>query len=393
MNKPSNWLSGEFGDYVTIKSQKFDPKKQEVEKKCIELEHIEQETGRVLGNTTTLLSKSTKNIFAEGDILFGKLRPYLKKFAKAPFSGVCSSEIWVLTPKEKLNRNFLFYIIQSDSFIEEANKSCGTKMPRADWGVVAKYRIHLPPISEQVKIADIMSLIDEKLDIIEDKIIETRNLKNGLIQKLFFSDYMKPERLGDLLIEKPAYGANASACEYAEGKTRYVRITDINDRGRLLDSKVSLNLPDCNDYLLHDGDIIIARSGNTVGKSYLYNANDGVCAYAGYLIRFRTDVKKLLPRYLSQFLMTERYWNWIKNNIKVGAQPNINAQQYQSLEIPICPISDQENIINILEAIDSKIDLLEQQKSETQLLKKGMMQKLLTGEWRVPLDYDEEEAA
>ncbi|WP_368900116.1 restriction endonuclease subunit S [Mixta calida] len=269
----------------------------------------------------------------------------------------------------------------------------GQAYPQISLKQVRETPILLPPYEEQKSIAKILLCVDKKISAISDKIAATQDLKKCLMQQLFSSVGMKLIKLGELLKEKPAYGANASACEHVFGSVRYVRITDINDRGRLLDSKVSLSLPDYKDYLLHDGDIIIARSGNTVGKSYLYNVNDGHCAYAGYLIRFRTDINKLLPRYLSQFLMTEFYWNWIKNNIKVGAQPNINAQQYQSLEIPICPLSVQENIINILETIDSKIDLLEQQKSETQLLKKGLMQKLLTGEWRVPLDCDAAAAA
>ncbi|TOL85953.1 hypothetical protein CGH89_21240, partial [Vibrio parahaemolyticus] len=180
-----NWAIKEFGDIVSIKCSKFDPKSQNERRKCIELEHIEQQSGRIVGYTNTFESTSTKNVFSKGDVLFGKLRPYLRKFAQAPFDGVCSSEIWVFTPQKSIRNDFLYYLIQSDSFLDQANKSCGTKMPRADWKVVSKYNFLLPPLVEQQKIAEVLSTVDKKIDLIDQKIAETEKLKTGLMQKLF----------------------------------------------------------------------------------------------------------------------------------------------------------------------------------------------------------------
>ena len=95
----------------------------------------------------------SENKFKVRDVLFGKLRPYLRKYAKPNFDGVCSSEIWVLQSNEKLLKNeFLFYFIQSDDFIEVANRTTGAKMPRADWKIVSEYLISVPSLEIQQEI-------------------------------------------------------------------------------------------------------------------------------------------------------------------------------------------------------------------------------------------------
>ncbi|MGB2553751.1 hypothetical protein ACPF04_11425, partial [Campylobacter sp. MOP51] len=107
-------------DIVEISSKKFNPLKDSAVKKCIELEHLSQDTGQILGFVNSSEQKSIKNEFQKGQILFGKLRPYLKKFYKAEFDGVCSSEIWVLQGK-KVSNDFLLYLIQTNKFVQIAN--------------------------------------------------------------------------------------------------------------------------------------------------------------------------------------------------------------------------------------------------------------------------------
>jgi type I restriction enzyme S subunit len=94
----------------------------------------------------------------------------------------------------------------------------------------------------------------------------------------------------------------------------------------------------------------------------------------------------LLPRYLNQFLHSSIYWNWVKANLKPGAQPNINSPQYQSIKIPLVNVKRQEEVADILEEFDHKLDLLIIQKRQLELLNKGLRQKLLSGEWRINLN-------
>lgn len=93
----SDWQIVEFEVIARLAKQKFNPKKETVNKICIELEHITKETGRLIGSTSSKLQLSTKNVFNMGNVLFGKLRPNLRKYIYCNFDGVCSSEIWVLT--------------------------------------------------------------------------------------------------------------------------------------------------------------------------------------------------------------------------------------------------------------------------------------------------------
>src|SRR5690606_10518828 len=119
--------------------EKLDPRTQ-TEFQCIELEHIEQEIGLINGYANSKELSSIKNKFQVGDTLFGKLRPYLKKFWLAEFAGGCSSEIWVLRSNpEVMDSKYLFYFVQTHRFIQVANVTSGSKMPRADWNFVSNY--------------------------------------------------------------------------------------------------------------------------------------------------------------------------------------------------------------------------------------------------------------
>ena len=141
----TNWKTYELGEIVELSSAKYYPGKSTESYRCIELEHISQGTGRLLGYIDSNEQKSTKNFFQANQVLYGKLRPYLKKYLQPSFSGACSSEIWVLNGiKNKLSNEYLFYFVQSDLFNKYTNISSGTKMPRADWSFVSQNVIKIP---------------------------------------------------------------------------------------------------------------------------------------------------------------------------------------------------------------------------------------------------------
>jgi len=157
------WIKVEFHEIATLSKKKFNPQKQTMDEPCIELEHIEKETGRLLGTISSAGQLSTKNTFRIGDVLFGKLRPNLRKYINCDFSGVCSSEIWVLNAQKQTYSSFLFYLIQQEKFIRSACITSGSKMPRADWSVVSEVPFPLPPLPEQKTIADLPNQAHETL--------------------------------------------------------------------------------------------------------------------------------------------------------------------------------------------------------------------------------------
>ncbi len=178
------WEEAVIGDVITQKPEKFDPAKSEINFQCIELEHLSQATSELLGYTDALKQKSIKSKFQKGDVLFGKLRPYLRKFLKAPFDGVCSTEIWVLTGK-KVSNDFIHQFVQTEDFIALANISSGSKMPRAGWDIVASGTINYPVAKEQTKIANFLTAIDDKITQAQAQLEAVKRYKKGLLQQLF----------------------------------------------------------------------------------------------------------------------------------------------------------------------------------------------------------------
>ena len=160
-----------------------------------------------------------------------------------------------------------------------------------------------------------------------------------------------------VLCHKPLmYGANEPAEEFDDSKYRYIRITDIDDNGNLRDEvKKSLDVAKGHDYLLNKGDLLFARSGATVGKTYLFNEDFQAC-FAGYLIKASLDNKKSLSKYILRYTQSGIYENW-KNSIFIQSTiQNIGADKYNELVIPVPPISEQQSIVAYIEQQTSRLD-------------------------------------
>jgi len=180
------WRKYEFGSVVTNKSSKVVPQNLKSPVPCIELENILSNSGRIKGYFDSSTQQSTKNLFEKDSVLFGKLRPYLKKYWYSSFSGICSSEIWVLKPLfNGLSSRFLYYLIQTENFQRIANISTGSKMPRADWDTVSQWVVTLPTKSEQEKIASYFTLLENKIEAEQNKLESLKQLKKGFMQQMF----------------------------------------------------------------------------------------------------------------------------------------------------------------------------------------------------------------
>ena len=170
---PEGWEISKIRYLVTTRSEK---RITDSSIPYIGLENIESQTGKFV-ETGIQVDKSENIVVEIGDVLFGKLRPYLRKYWRATFSSTASSEFLVFQSSE-LDMNFLYYAIQSDSFIEEVNTSTyGSKMPRASWEYIKNMKITFPSsLVEQQKIAN---LLDEKTAQIDNLIqIKNQQIKN-----------------------------------------------------------------------------------------------------------------------------------------------------------------------------------------------------------------------
>lgn len=159
--------------------------------------------------------------------------------------------------------------------------------------------------------------------------------------------------LSDISREKLSYGSGAKAVSY-DKNIRYIRITDIDDNGKLKQEKVSPSIVE-DKYILRKGDILFARSGATVGKNYIHLVDESAI-YAGYLIKFTADTKKVLSKYVYYCVNNSNYEKFVSNMKSNASQPNINAQQYSNYKVIVPPLHVQQHVVNILDKFDTLVN-------------------------------------
>lgn len=313
-----------------------------------------------------LPNAATATCFKYNDILLGNIRPYLKKIWLSNTEGGASGDVIVIrTSSDNILPNYLFKLLSSDKFFNYFNLyTKGAKMPRGDKNAIAKFIVPTPPKPTQLAIVAELDKINELIQLKKQQLEDYDQLAQSIFYEMF-GDPVENEKgwevkkLREIALEKMSYGSGASAVPYNQ-KIRYIRITDIDELGCLKKDIVSPNI--CEDkYLLSDGDILFARSGATVGKTFLFKSTYGSCIYAGYLIRLRPNTQIVIPEYVYHYTKTHYYRSFIESNQRVVAQPNINAQQYSSLKLPLPPLPLQQQFAARIEAIERQ----KQQVSET----------------------------
>jgi restriction endonuclease S subunit len=243
-------------------------------------------------------------------------------------------------------------------------------MPRADWQFIGNQPALIPPLAEQRAIAafldretaNIDSLVAKKrrlVELLREK--RTALISRAVTKGLNPAAPMKPsgtDWLGDVpkhwetkrlkfVVSEPLkYGANEAAELDERTLPRYIRITDVDEDGRLRDETFK-SIPEdvARPYLLRDGDVLLARSGATVGKSFYYDPSWGRAAYAGYLIRARVNPTRTLPRFVSYFMTSSNYWQWLNSSFIQATIQNVSAEKYANLMVPMPPLAEQRKIV------------------------------------------------
>ena len=166
-------------------------------------------------------------------------------------------------------------------------------------------------------------------------------------------------KLKELTVDgKGTYGVAAPAVEYQENLPTYLRITDILDDGTLnLSELKSVKVPDSERYMLRPNDIVFARTGGSTGRNYFYDGTDGAFVYAGFLIKFSLDPKKVNPKFIKYFCQSEQYKQWVRSFNTGSTRGNINAQTFGNMEIALPGRKQQDRLVSILESIGKKIKL------------------------------------
>src|SRR5205823_6251334 len=158
----------------------------------------------------------------------------------------------------------------------------------------------------------------------------------------------------EISIVKGEYGSGASKSAY-DGSVRYIRITDIDDYGKLKEDEIVSPSIIEEKYFLNKGDLLFVRSGS-VGRTYLHKKETGKFQFAGYLIRYKLNTTKALPDYVYYVTKSESFKNWVELMRKQGTLSNINAREFSSFKFPLPPLEVQQEIVTELESYQKVID-------------------------------------
>jgi len=181
---PTSWQVSTIGDVCDQRNEMIQPSGNNNEL-LVGLEHVNSGETRLHSYAEGVMVKSSKFKFYAGDVLYGKLRPYLDKAVVADFDGICSTDLLVLKRKENVLKEFLVYVLHSNSFLKHAiATTSGTNHPRTSWSAISKFKFGLPERSQQQRIAETLSSVDKKLELEKKEKSRLERIKQGLMDLL-----------------------------------------------------------------------------------------------------------------------------------------------------------------------------------------------------------------
>lgn len=257
---------------------------------------------------------------------------------------------------------------------------------------MAVMELMMPPtMREQQTIGGFFQQLDHLITLHQRKFEKLTNVKKSMLEKMFpqngssypeirfkgFTDPWEQRKLSEMC-GTFEYGLNAAAKEF-DGKNKYIRITDIDDASReflLSDlSSPDICLDGMSKYLLSSGDIVFARTGASVGKTYIYRENDGIVYFAGFLIRAKVNQDND-AEFVFQSTLSPSYEKYIRITSQRSGQPGVNAQEYGEYDLFAPSKEEQQRIGHFLRGIDNLITLHQRELEKLQNIKKSMLEKM-----------------
>lgn len=327
-----------------------------------------------------------------GDILYC-LRGTLGKnaFVDNFDEGTVASSLVDIRPKN-IDGTFLFTILNSDiEYRQRTLNDEGAAQPNLSAKNLADFDIPVPSLEEQEEIGAFFATLDNTITLHQRECEKLLCFKKSMLEKMFpkngekypeirfscFTDSWEQRKLGNAASSFD-YGLNAAAIAY-DGQNRYIRITDIDDSTHEF-LKTDLTSPDtdlsrADNYKLSEGDILFARTGASVGKTYIYRHSDGLVYYAGFLIRARIK-DNFDPEFIFQNTLTPNYDRYIRISSQRSGQPGVNAQEYSEYEMLVPSLPEQRKIGGFLRNLDNLITLHQREVDKLAKLKKSMLEKM-----------------
>ena len=276
-----------------------------------------------------------------------------------------------LIPKKNVLPEYLYYVV---CYMHLEKYFTGATIPHIYFKDYKNEQFNLDSLEKQKEIIDILGKCENVINVRKKELQKLDKLIKARFAEMFASKNYPREELDNLSYGKGEYGAQSASVEYNSSRPRYVRITDIKEDGSLNDDVVcSANVEDDKLYKLKYGDFCFARMGATVGKTYAYRGGNQI--FAGYLIRYKLNLNRIIPEYLYEFTRLHDYKNWVSLNQSGAAQPGINAKKYGSLRIPVAPLEEQRVFAKFVEQVNKSKVKVQKALDEAQLLFDSLMQK------------------
>ena len=373
LQKPG-WNMVKFGDVVkNANLVERDPEDNGIER-IVGLEHIDPENLHIRRWNSISDGTSFTRKFVPGQTLFGKRRAYQRKVAYAEFEGICSGDILTFETKDRkvLLPELLPFICQSDAFFDHAlGTSAGSLSPRTSWTALQNFEFPLPPIDEQKCVAEILWAADEAFNQHQKSNDNLMSVKRTLLNRLTVRGIghhsIQHTRLGEI----PSHWSLAtvedvtSICQYGlsiplneSGQYPILRMMNYDD-GRIIanDLKyVDLDDADFTSFKVHKGDILFNRtnSADLVGKVGIFDL-EGDYVFASYLVRLRADQNQILPDFLNYYLNSDLGQRRLLAYATPGvSQTNISAGNLKKVLVPLPPMEEQKQIIEVLNNLERR---------------------------------------
>ncbi len=305
--------------------------------------------------------------------------------------GIVSTLYPVFTTNNQLSSSWLYYYLNYGNDMKRyalLQKQGGSRT----YMYLSKLKNmsgHIPSVKEQDNVAKMLLKIDNLIALQQRKEKQIKLLKKAMLQTLFttktvpqlrfkgFTDNWEQRKLGDVL-SKFDYGLNSASSDY-DGKNKYLRITDIDEQthrfnlDNLTSPKVDLKNKD--NYILHPGDIVFARTGASVGKTYKYREDDGRVYFAGFLIRGRIN-KNFDTSFIFDTTLLPKYSNFVEITSIRSGQPGINSEEYKKYVINIPTINEQKYISKLITNLEELITLQQNKTKKLENLKQFLLQNM-----------------
>lgn len=380
--------AGRLGDLVDLVRDKYAPSTVDISLPCINLEHIPEGSGRVVGWSKASENLSMKTRFQAGDILFGKLRPYLRKFALPTFAGLCTSELLAFRAKPGVDSRFAYQVVGSNAFIDHCvASSFGTKMPRTDWRAASAFPLEIPHKDEQRRIAELLCAADAQIEALDEEAEKEKMRVQGLLQHLLpegFDVGSSPTGcLGEALIH--IEGGKSFTCSdvpASPGAWGVLKVSAIRPDGFFAaENKLVENLALVNPrYEVKEGDLLITRANTPelVGAACFVRSTPRGLLLCDKTLRLQSK-QSALPQYLWLWLQTPVARRHVDAHATGTSAGMKNISQASINKIPLMlpsPEAQQRRVAPIVALLDY-VALLRNEAEKLRLRKAGLMHKLL----------------